>query len=213
MAGSLDDSLKNIRDRRTEAVREQSVWSWRYMEAIGVANGAGLVSVGTMLGAAGFAEHAVRGLSIPAGFFLLGLLAYSCGPLSRWFHARASAERFNQEERAFLLLYSRDDVTGAWNPAPSKVAEGKQHFDQSKTFDGRALLAMLFSWAATAVAGTAWIVGVVCLVAAINSGGLRNVATPASAPPAKSAPAQSVVSPPAPPKSVAHAAPPKGAAP
>jgi hypothetical protein len=161
------------------------------MLAVGVANGAGLISIGSMLGADAFDDHAVRAFAPAVLCFLVGMIAYGVGVFARWWVARATAERFNYEVQSITMTHVRFEDRAEPLLAQGKVSERKRLLDRAARFRRFAMWARVWSWAATLFGAVpAWTAGVAFVGWAIYSGALvkPSVTTPSAAlcPPAAS---------------------------
>jgi hypothetical protein len=177
----LDSERQDHEHRRAMAAAAQGDWSWRLMLALGAGNGSGLLLIGSMLGAGGFPDHAVRAFTGAVVCFLLGVVGYGFATFARWVQARFSAERHNQELQSIKVGFKRDRATGLSSFVPERRAEAKALYETAKRSGHLAELAMNLSWLVTFAAFIAWILGVGLVGRAIYSGALRSPAPPAVA--------------------------------
>ena len=159
---------------RDLAAQDQSEWAWRLLLAIGVANGTGLITAGSMLGAAAFADRAVRGLALPSFIFTLGMILYGVGVLASWFVSRATADRHQTMAQGLLQTHVR--VEGAVVRKASAGDKGAELAERAKGFGDLAVTARLVAWAITAASALVWLVGISTMAWAVFSGALKHPA-------------------------------------
>ncbi len=172
----IEDQLERYWSARDLAARDQDEWAWRLLLAIGVANGTGLITAGSMLGAAAFADRAVRGLSLPSLTFTFGMFLYGVGVLANWFVSRATAERL--QHMALGITETHVRVEGAVVPRASAEPRRIELAERAEGFGNWAATARLVAWTTTLASALVWLAGISAMAWAVYSGALRHPAAP-----------------------------------